>query len=150
MLHLLQSLVRYRTVQKRLIQENNPSIATTARTLFGNTLHEQLNALTIATTHAIADTGATSIFIMDGVNVVNKQVAIRPLRINLPDGRQVQSTHTCDIEIPGLPTILKGHIVTHLAVASLFGIRPLCKAGCTVTFDDDKCEVYLQWVGRWL
>ncbi len=95
----------------------------------------------IATTHAIPDTGATSIFIMDGVDVVNKQVAIRPLRINLPNGCQVQSSHTCDIEIPGLPTILKGHIVPHLAVASLIGIRPLCKAGFTVTFDNDKCKV---------
>ena len=78
---------------------------------------------------------------MDGVDVVNKQVATNPLRINLPDGRQVQSTHRCDIEIPGLPTILKGHVVPHLAVASLIGIRPLCKAGCTVTFDNNKCDV---------
>jgi hypothetical protein len=69
----------------------------------GDASHEQLNALTIATTHAIADTGATSIFIMDGVDVVNKRVAPNPLRINLPDGRQVKSTHTCDIDIPGLP-----------------------------------------------
>ncbi len=34
-----------------------------------------------------------------------------------------------------------GHVVPNLAVASLIGIRPLCKAGCTVTFDDDKCNV---------
>ncbi len=51
------------------------NIAGTARMLFGNASCEQLNALTIASTHAIADTGATSIFIMDGVDVVNKRVA---------------------------------------------------------------------------
>jgi hypothetical protein len=111
------------------------------RLLFGAALQEQLNALTITTTHAIADTGATSIFIMDGVDIVNKQVATHPLRINLPDGRQVKSTHTCDIAIPGLPTVLTGHVVPHLAVASLIGIRPLCKVGCVVTFDNDKCDV---------
>ena len=33
---------------------------------------QQINAVTIARDHAIADTGATSIFIMDGVDVINK------------------------------------------------------------------------------
>jgi hypothetical protein len=59
----------------------------------------------------------------------------------LPDRQQVKSTHVCDITIPGLPTVLMGHIVPHLTVTSLIGIRPLCKAGCTVTFDNDKCGV---------
>jgi hypothetical protein len=90
---------------------------------------------------AIADTGATSIFIMEGVDVDNKRLSKKPLKINLPDGNVVHSTHRCNIEIPGLPKILVGHIVPHLAIASLIGIRPLCKAGCTVTFDDMKCEV---------
>jgi hypothetical protein len=106
--------------------------------LLGNPSNKQLNALTIASTHAIADTGATSIFIMDNADVVNKKIATRPLTINLPDGRRVMSTHTCNIVIPGLPSTIVGHV---LAVASLIGIRPLCKVGCTVTFDDDKCDV---------
>ena len=37
--------------------------------------------------------------------------------------------------------MLTGHVVPHLAVASLIGIRPLCNAGCIVTFDKDKCDV---------
>ena len=119
-------------------------MASTARSLLGNATSEYLNAMTIATSHAIADTGATSIFVMEGVDVDNKRVALTPLTIRLPDGRKVHSTHECDINIPGLPTCLTGHIVPHLAVASLIGIRPLCKAGCTVTFDDDKCDVIFQ------
>ncbi len=102
---------------------------------------EQLNLMTIAKSHAIADTGATSIFVMDGVDVENKRIATKPLTINLPDGRKVKSTHVCDIDIPGLPTTLTGHVVPHLAVASLIGICPLCNAGCTVTFDINKCDV---------
>ena len=78
---------------------------------------------------------------MDGVDVVNKRPATSPLTINLPDGRKVKSTHVCDITIPGLPKVLTGHIVPHLAIASLIGIRPLCDAGCTVTFDREKCNV---------
>ena len=119
-------------------------MASTACTLFGNVSAEHLNAMTIATSHAIADTGATSIFVMEGVDVDNKRVALKPLTICLPDGRKVHSTHECDINIPGLPTCLTGHSVPHLAVASLIGIRPLCKAGCTVTFDDNKCDVIFQ------
>ena len=64
--------------------------------------------------------------------------------INLPDGRQIKSTHISHIDIPGLPTTLTGHIVPNLAIASLFGIRVLCKAGCKVVFDDDKCDVFYQ------
>ncbi len=47
----------------------------------------------------------------------------------------------CDINILGLPTTLTGHIVPSLTIASLIGIRPLCKAGCRVTFDNTKCDV---------
>jgi hypothetical protein len=102
---------------------------------------EHVNVVTIAPDRTIAVTGAASIFIMEGTDVANKQVAVRPLTISLPDGQQIKSTHMCDIQIVGLPTILKGHIVPSLNVTSLIGIRPLCKAGCIVTFDDMKCDV---------
>jgi len=77
--------------------------------------------MTIATSEVIADTGATLIFVMEGADVKNKRPAIKPLMINLPDGRQIKSTHICDIHITGLPTTLTGHIVPNLAIASLFG-----------------------------
>jgi hypothetical protein len=50
-------------------------------------------------------------------------------------------THMHDIIIPGLPTVLTGHIVADMTISYLFGIRVLCKAGCQVLFDDDKCQV---------
>jgi hypothetical protein len=53
----------------------------------------------------------------------------------------MKSTHICDINIPGLPYVLTGHIVPYLTVASLMGVRPLCNAGCTVMFDCNKCDV---------
>ena len=118
------------------------SLAGTASRIFGKPSTQYLNAMTIATSEAIADTGATSIFNMEGADVKNKRPAIKPLKINLPDGRQIESTHICDIDIPGLLTTLTGHIVPNLAIASLLGIRVLCKAGCKVLFDDDKCDVF--------
>jgi hypothetical protein len=117
-----------------------------ARMLFGSPMPQYLNALTIATNQAIANMGATSIFIMKGADVDNKPPATVPLRINLPNGKQVQSTHVCDIRIPGLPTVLTGHIVPSLCIASLIGIRPLCKAGCKVIFDNKKCNVVFDGV----
>ena len=117
--------------------------AAAAGKLFGCPTQQYLNALTIATTHAIADTSTTSIFIMEGVDVVNKCIATTPLTINLSDGTKVKSSHVCDIEIHGLPTVLMGHIVPLLTVASLIGICPLCKAGCKVVFDDKNVLRYL-------
>jgi hypothetical protein len=67
--------------------------------------------------------------------------AVMPLVINLPDGTVVRSTHIYDYEIPGLPTLLEAHIVPDLTVASLIGIRVLCKAGCVVIFTDKMCSV---------
>jgi hypothetical protein len=116
-------------------------IAAMACSLFGQLSHKYLNTITIASMHAIPNTGATSIFIMDGIDVVNKRVSPKPLTINMPDGRKVKSTHICHITIPGFPTILMGHLVLHLAIVLLIGIRPYCNAGCTVTFDKDKCDV---------
>ena len=94
-----------------------------------------------ASNEAIADLDATQIFVMDGTPVHNKQKTTFPLKIALADRRRVMSTHMCDIIIPGLPTTLVGHIVPELSIASLFGIRVLTEAGCTVKFDIEKCVV---------
>ena len=102
---------------------------------------QYINAITIAPNHAMADTGATFIFVMDGVDVANRGVATKPLTVNLPDGRKVKSTHACDINIPGLPVTLTGHIIPDLKTALLIGICPLCKVGCKVIFDNEKCDV---------
>jgi hypothetical protein len=94
------------------------SIAATTQAMFRHLLQEYLNAIAIAMNQAIADMGAKSIFLMDGIDVVNKRLSWKRLTINMPDGRKVTSTHVCDIMIPGLPTLLMGHIVPHLAIAS--------------------------------
>jgi hypothetical protein len=92
-------------------------------------------------THTVADTGATSLFVMEGTNCKNKRIAINPITISLPNGKKVTSTRICDVTIPGLPFTLIGHIVPKMMMASLLGICVLCKAGCQVNFDDKKCEV---------
>ena len=97
-------------------------IAMTDRATFGNPMPQYSNALTIAANRAIADTGATTIFIMDNVNVDNKCVTTKPLKINLPDGTTIWLMHVWDITIPELPQLLTGHIVPLLKIASLIRI----------------------------
>ena len=97
--------------------------------------------LRLDTHDAIADSGATQIFVMDGTPVNNKSPTTRPLKVALADGRIVLSTHMCDIKIDGLPMVLTGHIIPDLSIASLFGICVLTEAGCTVTFDKTTCIV---------
>jgi hypothetical protein len=110
------------------------------RQLAGFAPHTKI--IDIKDTHGIADTGATLVFVKEGVPVPNKKPATNPLTVNLPDGRQVRSTHTCDVVVPGLPHPLVGHIVPHLAIALLYGIRPLCNAGCVVVFHKDRVDVW--------
>jgi hypothetical protein len=83
-----------------------------------------------------------SVFVKEGVLVPNKRPAMIPLTVNLPHGRKVQSMHTCNVEVPGLPHPLVQHIVPNLAITLLFGICPLCNAGCVVVFNKDKCNVW--------
>jgi hypothetical protein len=93
---------------------------------------------------AIADSGATQIFIMEGTPMHNKQGTTCPLKVMLADGRHIMSTHMCDVNIPGLPITLTGHINPDLSIALLFGIRVLTDMGCTVVFNKDKCIIYFK------
>ncbi len=92
---------------------------------------------------AVAHTGVTSFFLTKGAPCQNKRLTVNPVSMTLPDGQKRRSTHVCNIIIPGLPIVLTGHIMPDMPTTSLFGIRNLCKAGCKVLFDDDKCLVIL-------
>jgi hypothetical protein len=67
--------------------------------------------------------------------------ATNPLNINLPDGKVAKSTHVCNLEVPGLPYVLKGHIIPNLTVVSLIEVCLLCKVGCIMVFMDAACYV---------
>jgi len=135
---IMSNTTTYRTQMQQIIPQQ-VTIATTTTTQ--KIPVQRKPKIGIDKSHAIADTGATAIFVMESAPVNNKRVAQQPLTISLPDGTKVKSTHECDITIPGLPTVLTGHIVPSLTVASLIGIRVLCEAGCTVTFNASHCDV---------
>jgi hypothetical protein len=82
-------------------------------------LSDQVNALMIKPTCAVVNTGATSIFILEGTPCKNIRLKENPITILLLDEKKVTSTHICNIEIPGLPFTLVGHIVPNMKMASL-------------------------------
>ena len=59
--------------------------------------------------HAIADTGATSLFLTKGAPCLNKRRTQTPISVTLPDGRKITSSHICDVRIPGFmdPTLTR-------------------------------------------
>ncbi len=73
--------------------------------------------------------------------MVIKQPTTQLLKVSFADGRQVMSTHMCDIHFKGLLCVLTRHIISDLSIPSLFGIRVLTKVGCEVMFTRDKCIV---------
>jgi len=80
---------------------------------------------------------------VDGANVINKQIDLNPIIITLPDGATLQSTHTCNVNIPWLrDDATKARIVPGLAHSSLLSTATFCDAGYTVAFDAQVCRIY--------
>ena len=125
-----------------LCEDNDVTVVTSNTTPTSSDVNHLALGMMVNPAHAIADTGATSIFLTKGAPCLNKRRTSSPISVTLPDGRKIVSSHICDVRIPGLPTILTGHIMPDMTTASLFGIHILCKAGCKVVFDDDKCQVF--------
>ncbi len=102
---------------------------------------EHTNKLFISPSLTVADTSTTFFFLTKSAPYQNKCITTHPISLTLPNRKQFMSTHLCNVVIPGLCTVLTGHIVLDLTIASLFRICLLCKAGCTVIFHNDKCQI---------
>ena len=93
--------------------------------------------------YALSDSGATAHFLMKGAPATNVKVATAPISITLPNGKTIKSTHTCNLDIPWLPSsVTEAHIVPGLSHSSLISTRKFCEAGCKVIFDVNECRVY--------
>ena len=96
-----------------------------------------------AVQYAISDSGATGHFLVQGAPVVNKRPTASPLKITLPNGKIIQSTHTCNLDIPWLPDALtEAHIVPGLSHLSLISTRKFADEGCKVLLDMNECRVH--------
>ena len=95
--------------------------------------------LAMPTNKGIVDSGATGHFMLPGAPIINVRPTNTPIKIILPDGETIKSTHECELNIPALPAKARmAHIVPGLAHSFLISIRILCDAGCTVTYNKEK------------
>ena len=91
-------------------------------------------------------------FLLPGAPAKSITPATIPLRIHLPDGSHLMSTHTATLDCDNIPEQARhAHIVPGLHHTSLISIKALCNAGCSVVYDSDECRVYLKgklvWTG---
>ena len=92
-------------------------------------------------TYAIIDSGATGHFLVIDAPALNKEVALNPIKIMLPNGKMLISTHTCNLDIPEMPAhVTEAHIVPGLA-QSLLAVRKFSDAGCDITFRGKVCRI---------
>ena len=97
----------------------------------------------------ILDSGASSHFLVVCSPVTDKQVALAPISVTLPDGDQVHSTHIVDLDIPKLPKSAREcHIIPDLASYSLISVVKLCEAGCEVSFTKWGIGVEVRYRGQ--
>jgi hypothetical protein len=72
------------------------------------------------------------------------QPALTPVIVHLPDGSTMTSTHTCSINLPGLPLAArKAHLFPALADHALLSVGQLCDHGCNVTFTSNDVTIAL-------
>jgi hypothetical protein len=91
---------------------------------------------------AILNSGATSHFLTTNTPAANIIPATVPIIARLPNGKQVQSTHTCTLDLPALPSgACAVHIIPGLASHSLLLVVTICNVGCNVTFTKIGCTI---------
>ena len=119
-----------RSAWTTIVQANNLQQLPRSATIFNP------QSLIRAVKHAISDSGATGYFLVKGAPVISTQIGAHLITITLPNGKVIQSAHTCNLDIPWLPAqMMEVHIVPGLAHASLISTRKFCDTGCKVVFD---------------
>jgi hypothetical protein len=90
----------------------------------------------------IADTGATDHFLTTDAAVINQKIATPGIRVMLPDGSTITSTHTATLDLPGLPPeACQAHIFPELASGSLISVGKLCNHDCKAIFEKNTLHI---------
>ena len=94
-------------------------------------------------TKAIADTGSTGNYLsLEASYYTDMKVADPPIEVILPDGSEIQSTHTALLNIPSLPIKAReAHLFPTLSSGSLISMGLFCDQGCEVKFTAAKVVV---------
>ena len=123
-LHTRTLQVNRMPAQHKIVQKNHLSnLPETSLSFFPTKMKEDVQ-------YAIPDSGATGHFLVQGAPVVNKKLTSSPLKITLPNGNMIQSTHTCNLDIPWLQNMVtEAHIVPVLSHSYLISTRKFTDSG---------------------
>ena len=91
--------------------------------------------------YAIADSGTTGHFLQMESTCSNRKRNRDGVRVQLPDGSTIQSTHTALINFPQLPMeARRAHLFPNIKHA-LLSISMLCDQGYTAIFDQERVYI---------
>ena len=97
---------------------------------------------------SVADTGMTRHYLTLDSPCDNKQQAVHPLSIQMPNGEIITSMHTSLISHQDLPIQSQ---TTHLFPGinkAILSIGTLCDHGCEVTFNENSVRILNKWIGK--
>ena len=79
---------------------------------------------------------------MNDPQITNIRLNKLPIFVTLPNDATIQSSHTCNINIPALPSeATAAHLFPTLGNTSLLSIGQLVDAGCEALFRADECLI---------
>ena len=94
---------------------------------------------------AIIDSGSTGNFLHIDSPCENIIPTTNGIRVKMPNGTSIISTHTADLALPGLPKAArKAHLFPDLKSGPLISISAMCDHGCTATFEKTKVSIHNQ------
>jgi hypothetical protein len=91
----------------------------------------------------IVDSGWAGIFLLSNAPCRNKTKYINPLRVRLPNGSTMDSTHTASLDIPELSAAAAvAHVLPAMVNNSLLLVEKLYNEGYSVTFTIDDITIF--------
>jgi hypothetical protein len=88
------------------------------------------------------DSCCTGHFLFVNAPCLNKVKSRTPLKVRLPNGATIESSHTADLDIPELNVAAsKAHVSPGMANHSLISAGQLCDEGYIVTFKQDTVTI---------
>jgi hypothetical protein len=89
-----------------------------------------------------ADSACTETYVSLSCPVLNKRLTTNPIKIKIPNGATIESTHVAEVDLPMLrPAARKAHIVPALDNCSLLSLGQLCDAGYHILLEADTLSV---------
>jgi hypothetical protein len=89
----------------------------------------------------LIDSGGTGHYFAPSTNLLNVQPTTTPIQVQIANQQHMQSTHTAELPLPGIPQAARQvHIFPNMAT-SLLAPGPLVQQGCTLQMDSHQCTI---------